>query len=240
MKLFLTSVMLAFTIFTSHAQTSWINWEFNVPLQKQEAFVEALNTFFTSETGKELPTAYLTEQTLGNNEVTHHVSVLSEDPDAIGKMLDPSNWQMNKDYQNMGQTMTELGTLPLRSFTGMPVVMSSQKENGFQMIYSLNVPFDQIMTITEAFQNLAKNSQKMFDELSMEMSMHQHIAGDDRGVNHYVMETHKSYADYLRAQQKLMQSPQFAKMFEVMGKGKVQNPNTIARTVLMMWNVPAE
>jgi hypothetical protein len=63
---------------------------------------------------------YLTEQTLGNQEITHHLSFLSDDADAIGKMLDPSNWK-NGDYQIMGKAMTELGTLPLRSFTGMPV-----------------------------------------------------------------------------------------------------------------------
>ena len=152
MKKISISLLLALcATFTTQAQTSWINWEFNVPPQKQEAFVGALNTFFTSETGKKLPMAYLTEQTLGNNEVTHHVSVISEDVDAIGKMLDPSNWQKNEDYQAMGQAMTDLGTLPLRSFTGMPVAQSSQKGNGFQIIYSMNVPFDQIMPITETF-----------------------------------------------------------------------------------------
>lgn len=240
MKHFLTSIIIACSVFTAQAQTSWINWEFNVPPQKQEAFVEALNAFFTSETGKKLPMAYLTEQTLGNNEVTHHVSVLSEDADGIGKMLDPSNWQKNKDYQAMGQAMTELGTLPLRSFTGMPVVQSSQKGNGFQIIYSMNVPFDQMMSFTEVFQNTVKKMQPLLNEISAEMSLSQHIAGDDRGVTHYAVESHKSYADYLRAQNKLMQSPEFGKMFEAMGQGNITNPYTIARTMLMMWNAPSE
>jgi hypothetical protein len=240
MKKISISLLLALcATFTTQAQTSWINWEFNVPPQKQEAFVGALNAFFTSETGKKLPMAYLTEQTLGNNEVTHHVSVQSDDVDAVGKMLDPSNWE-NGDYQAMGQAMTTLGTLPLRSFTGMPLAQSSQKGNGFQMIYFINVPFDQMMPVTGAFQNLITTMQPLFDELSMEMSMHQHIAGDDRGVSHYAVESHKSYADYLRAQNKLMQAPEFGEMFEVMGKGKVQNTYTIARTMLMMWNVPSE
>ena len=176
---------------------------------------------------------------MGNNEVTHHVSVLSDDVDAIGKMLDPSNWE-NGDYQAMGQAMTTLGTLPLRSFTGMPLAQSSQKGNGFQIIYFINVPFDQMMPVTGAFQNLITTMQPMFDELSMEMSMHQLIAGDDRGVSHYAVESHKSYADYLRAQNKLMQAPEFGEMFEVMGKGKVQNTYTIARTMLMTWNAPSE
>lgn len=240
MKYFLTSMIIACAVFTTQAQTSWINWEFNVPPQKQEAFVGALNTFFTSETGKKLPMAYLTEQTLGNREVTHHVSVMGEDADVIGKMLDPSNWQKNQDYQAMGQAMTDLGTLPLRSFTGMPIVESSQKGNGFQIIYSMNVPFDQMMPITEAFQNLVKTMQPLLDELSAEMSLNQLIAGDDRGVTHYAVESHKSYADYLRAQNKLMQAPEFGKMFEAMGQGNITNPSTIARTMLMMWNAPKQ
>ena len=241
MKKISISLLLALcATFTTQAQTSWINWEFNVPPQKQEAFVGALNTFFTSETGKKLPMAYLTEQTLGNNEVTHHVSVISEDVDAIGKMLDPSNWQKNEDYQAMGQAMTDLGTLPLRSFTGMPVAQSSQKGNGFQIIYSMNVPFDQIMPITETFQNLVKTMQPLLNEVSAEMSLSQHIAGDDRGVTHYALESHKSYAHYLKAQNRLMQAPEFGKMFETMGKGNITNPNTIARTMLMMWNAPKE
>lgn len=240
MKHFLTSIIIACSVFTTQAQTSWINWEFNVPPQKQEAFVGALNTFFTSETGKKLPMAYLTEQTLGNNEVTHHVSVISENVDVIGKMLDPSNWQKNEDYQAMGQVMTELGTLPLRSFTGMTVVQSSLKGNGFQMIYSMNVPFDQMMPFTEVFQNAVKKMQPLLNEVSAEMSLNQHIAGDDRGVTHYAVESHKSYADYLRAQNKMMQSPEFGKMFEAMGQGNITNPSTIARTMLMMWNAPSE
>ena len=241
MKKISISLLLALcATFTTQAQTSWINWEFNVPPQKQEVFVSALNTFFNSKTGKELPVAYLTEQTLGNNEVTHHVSVISEDVYAIGKMLDPSNWQKNEDYQAMGQAMTDLGTLPLRSFTGMPVAQSSQKGNGFQIIYSMNVPFDQIMPITETFQNLVKTMQPLLNEVSAEMSLHQHIAGDDRGVTHYAVESHKSYAHYLKAQNRLMQAPEFGKMVETMGKGNITNLNTIARTMLMMWNAPSE
>ena len=240
MKHLLLSMVIVCAVFTSQAQTSWINWEFNVPPQKQEAFVGALNTFFTSETGKKLPMAYLTEQTLGNGEVTHHVSVLSDDTDGIGKMLDPSNWQKNEDYQAMGQAMTELGTLPIRSFTGMLLAQSSLKGNGFQMIYSMNVPFDQMMPFTEVFQNLIKTVQPVLDEVSAEMSLSQLIAGDDRGVTHYVVESHKSYADYLKAQNSLMQIPEFGKMFEVMGQGNITNPSTIARTMLMMWNAPSE
>jgi|TARA_A100001011_G_scaffold86656_2_gene91027 hypothetical protein len=37
-----------------------------------------------------------------------------------------------------------------------------------------------------------------------------------------------------------MESPEFGKMFEFMGQGNDQNPFTIARTMLMMWNVPKE
>jgi len=37
-----------------------------------------------------------------------------------------------------------------------------------------------------------------------------------------------------------MESPEFGKMFEFMGQDNDQNPFTIARTMLMMWNVPKE
>lgn len=35
-----------------------------------------------------------------------------------------------------------------------------------------------------------------------------------------------------------MESPEFGKIFEFMGQDYDQNPFTIARTMLMMWNVP--
>jgi hypothetical protein len=239
MKKISISLLLAlFATFTTQAQTSWINWEFNVPPQKQEVFVSALNTFFNSKTGKELPVAYLTEQTLGNNEVTHHLSVSGDDVNLIGEMLDPSRWQNNKDYQVLGQAMTELGTLPLRSFTGMPLIESKPKGNGFQIIYALNVPFNKIMPFIGTYQNLVSAMQPLLDDVSGEMALSQHIAGDDRGVNHYVVESYKSYADFMKAQNTLMQSPEYGKMFEFMGQSNVQNPFTIARTMLMMWNVP--
>ena len=238
-KLFLSFIIITCAVFTIQAQSSWVNYEFNVPPQKQEAFVDALNTFMNSETGQNLPMTYLTEQTLGNQEVTHHISFSSDDVDAMGKMLDPSNWQ-NEDYQAMGQKMTELGTLPLRSFTGMPVVESPQKGNGFQVIYALNVPFDKMMSFTESYQNAVVSMGPLFDELSMEMALSLHIAGDDRGVTHYAVESHESYAHFLKAQGALMQAPEFGEMFESMGQSNVKNPFTIARTMLMMWNVPSE
>ena len=72
----------------------------------------------------------------------------------------------------------------------------------------------------------------------MELSLHQHIGGDDRNVNHWAVESHKDYASMLKAQQKMMKSPEFGKMFMAMGAGNVTNPLTIGRTILMAWNAP--
>jgi hypothetical protein len=68
--------------------------------------------------------------------------------------------------------------------------------------------------------------------------LHQHIAGDDRNITHWAVESHKDYASMLKTQQKLMQSPEFAKMFMAMAAGNVTNPLTIGRTMLMVWNAP--
>jgi hypothetical protein len=46
--------------------------------------------------------------------------------------------------------------------------------------------------------------------------------------------------DTFKAQNALMESPEFGKMFEAMGQGNITNPSTIARTMLMMWNAPSE
>ena len=85
-----------------------------------------------------------------------------------------------------------------------------------------------------------KSMGPLFDELSMEMALSLHIAGDDRGVTHYAVESHETYAHFLKAQGALMQAPEFGEMFESMGQSNVKNPFTIARTMLMMWNVPSE
>lgn len=238
-KITLLSITLIYSITSSFAQTSWINYEFTVSPDKQEAFIGALNTFMTSETGKTLPMAFLTENTLGKQEeCTHHVSFICEDPDQAGKLLDPTNWE-NGDYQKMGEAMTTLGTLPRRSFSGMPIVQSSQKpNNGFQMIYAMNVPFSSQMDVATAFGEVVEKIQPLLDENNMELSLHQHIGGDDRNVTHWALESHKDYASMLKAQQKLMQSPEFGKMFSAMGAGNVTNPLTIGRTILMVWNAP--
>ena len=238
-KFSLLSITLIFSITSSFAQTSWINYEFTVSPDKQEAFVGALSAFMTSETGKTLPTAILTENTLGNQgECTHHVSFICDNPDQAGKLLDPTNWG-NGDYQKMGEAMTELGTLPGRSFSGMPVVQSSQKpSNGFQMIYAMNVPFSSQMDVATAFGEVVKKLQPLLDENNMELSLHQHIGGDDRNITHWALESHKDYATMLKTQQKLMQSPEFSEMFMAMGAGNVSNPWTIGRTILKVWNAP--
>lgn len=237
-KISLLFTVLSVSILSCFAQSSWINYEFKVSPDKAEAFTDALNTFMTSETGKKLPMAFLTENTLGNQNTTHHVSFLTDDPNSAGKLLDPTNWE-NGDYKAMGEVMTKLGTLPTRSFSGMPVVQSNQKVgNGFQVIYGMNVPFAAQMDVAKAFQEVVEKIQPLLDENNAELALHQHIAGDDRNITHWAVESHKDYASMLKTQQKLMQSPEFAKMFMAMAAGNVTNPLTIARTMLMVWNAP--
>lgn len=236
----ITVFVVLISMFSSSAQESWINYEFDVPPEKAEAFVGALNTFFNTKTGKSLPIAYLTEQTLGNQEVTHHVSFVSDDVDLMGKLLDPSNWE-SEDWMKLGMAMTELGTLPIRSFSGMPIVASLPKpeaNNGFQVIYAMRVGFNEQMNILQSFQSSVSAMQPLLDDLNIEISLHQHIAGDDRNVTHWAIESHQNYASFLRAQQRMMQSAEMGKMFDAMGRANVQNPMTIARTVLIAWNTP--
>ena len=63
------------------------------------------------------------------------------------------------------------------------------------------------MPFIGTYQNLVSAMQPLLDDVSGEMALSQHIAGDDRGVNHYVVESYKSYADFMKAQNTLMQSP---------------------------------
>ena len=85
---------------------------------------------------------------------------------------------------------------------------------------------------------VVKKLQPLLDENNMELSLHQHIGGDDRNITHWALESHKDYATMLKTQQKLMQSPEFSEMFMAMGAGNVSNPWTIGRTILKVWNAP--
>ena len=105
-------------------------------------------------------------------------------------------------------------------------------------LFNINIyPNDFPIHIREAKAQLL--ALKIFEVISNE-NISENKTPSDIEYLKAALESHKSYADYLRAQNRLMQAPEFGKMFETMGKGNITNPSTIARTMLMMWNAPKE
>ena len=48
----------------------------------------------------------------------------------------------------------------------------------------------------------------------MELGLHQHLAGDDRGTNYWILASNKDYDDYMKTMKDMSTNPNFANLFK--------------------------
>ena len=241
MKKTILLLITVFTIFNANAQSgSWANYELVVTPENTEKFVQAFDEFYQSEGAKNMPMALLTENSLGNqSECTHHMSFITNDAKMMSDFLNPMVFWANPDAQKLGATLGSLGIMPKRAFSGSPFVESTafpEAQNGVQVIWSLNVPNNAQAELINGFATFIKTMQPYFDENKMELGLHQHLAGDDRGTNYWILASHKDYADYMKTMKDMSTNPNFANLFKSFGN--TENTSTILRSVMKVWNSP--
>ena len=86
------------------------------------------------------------------------------------------------------------------------------------------------------FATFVKTMQPYFDENKMELGLHQHLAGDDRGTNYWILASHKDSADYMKTMKDMSTNPNFANLFKSFSN--TENTSTILRSVMKVWNSP--
>ena len=228
---------------TGYAQSpSWLNFEIKTTPDKIPTIIEAFSVFYASETGKKTPMAVLTENTLGNqDQCTHHVSFLSDNYSAISDMLNPAVWETNADWMQLGAAMGAIGVMPTMAFSGAPIVQSRaypEAQHGIQVIWALDVQsFNDQVSVVAGFSTFVEQMQPYFDNTKMELSLHQHMAGDDRSIDYWILASHKDYAEYMQTMADMSTNENFLALMKAFGDA--QNPMTIMRSVLQVWNAPA-
>mgnify|MGYP001246799492 CR=1 FL=1 len=243
MKKTILLIIAAVAVFSATAQTSsWANYELVIKPENMEKFMAAFDEFYQSEGSKNMPMALLTENSLGNQtECTHHMSFITDDPKMMSDFLNPLIFWSNPDAQKLGQTLGAIGITPRRAFTGSPVVESKaypDAQNGVQVIWALKVPNNAQFDLINGFTTFVKAMQPYFDASKMELSLQQHLAGDDRGANFWILASHKDYADYMKTMNEMSTNPNFANLFKSFGE--TENTSTILRSVMKYWGTPTE
>ena len=228
--------------FAGYAQSpSWVNFEIKTTPDKIPAIIEAFTVFYATETGKKTPMAVLTENTLGDQEqCTHHMSFLSNDYSAISSMLSPTVWETNADWMQLGEAMGAIGVMPTLAFSGAPIVQSQaypDAQHGIQVIWALDVQsFNDQESVVTGFATFVQQMQSYFDNTKMELSLHQHMAGDNRSIDYWILASHKDYAEYMQTMADMSTNENFLALMKAFGDA--QNPMTIMRSVLKVWNAP--
>lgn len=227
-----TFTLLALCSIVSLSAQTWVNWDMNIPGDKAEEFNVAWATFMSSETGKTLPTCFLSQHEMG--EATHNMSIsfIGESADDLAPLFDYQAIFQNPDFMKMFSWFN-MNAEPHRTQTGVQVMASAPKEgNGYQAFWGIEVANP--MATAAAFQQLIADSQDKLDEHNVEIALHQAMAGQAGAISHYISANFKDYATFMNASQDMYQSEGFGKF--AMATQSDVNALTWTRTVMNAWN----
>ncbi|OUU01830.1 MAG: hypothetical protein CBB99_02275 [Bacteroidetes bacterium TMED39] len=231
-KITVTIIALMFTL-NIFAQ-SWVNFDFTVPPAKVEEFSKTWGEFMASETGKGLPTAFLTQAEAGEQTHTHSILFYTESLDDLGKLFDYKSIFENEDWMKMW-SFWSANVEGVRQQYGTQLLNSTNKEgNFFQGIWGIKAINPQ--TTGAAFAQLIKDNQAILDKYNAEIAIHQAFAGQEGEISHYITGNFKNFATYMKCSSEFYQSEGFGKFAAATSANS--NLLTITRTILGAWNLP--
>jgi hypothetical protein len=225
--------IFTFLCFSLNAQSTWVNYDFYIEPELVKEAAEQFKEFFESETGKALPTAILTDHTMGDLDYSHSMSFISDDVDQLGKLFDPMN-SRNEDFQKLSIWFSENAEM-IGSQTGMMIAGTEQiPSNTFQTIYSIDVVDP--MATKKAFSTLLKDSKKLLKEYNVELSLHRGLSGQDNGVNYYILASFKDYSAMVKAIKAMFSSNGFV----TYSKATMNNVTVEvdSRSIMAVFNAP--
>tara|TARA_A200000113_G_C8767823_1_gene323309 strand:+ start:55 stop:768 length:714 start_codon:yes stop_codon:yes gene_type:complete len=237
MKYLILNFALLFSL-QSFAQFTFINYDFTVPMDQQEVFMNTMNEFFTSKTGKEMPMAALSMHTFGyDKNFTHSMTMWHPDPKMVNKMVDPTLMMGNEDFQKVMMTFSKIGFKPSQSVTGRELISSEQVEgNTFQTLWFINVE-DPQATAT-AFSKLVEDSKDILKKTNSRLALGQLLSGQQLGESHYVLGTFKDYATFVEATDLMYSSEGFANWSKSTAANSLVRVDS--RIIMNIWNMPTE
>ena len=230
-KITMFALLIASSVLQLSAQT-WVNWDVNVPQEKQEEMMVMWNTFMETKTGKALPYNFMSQLEMG--EATHNMSLsfIGDDADALAALFDYDAIMQNPDFAKpfmwFGQNVE-----PHRTQTGYQIAGSEQKGGNFyQALWGIEVADP--ATTAAAFVDLIVDTKPLLEEYNVDISIHQALAGQEGAISHYILGNFKDYVTFLKASQAMYQSPGFAKFAQATSANV--NPLTTTRMLMGAWN----
>ena len=225
------TILLNAAVVQMSAQT-WVNWDFTVPMEKQEEMMTTWATFMESESGKALPLNFVSQLEMG--EATHNMSIsfIGDDIDAMSALFDYQSIMQDPDF--MAPFMWfGMNTETHRTQTGYQIAGSEEKEGNFyQALWGLEVANP--AATAEAFAQLLVDTKPLLDEYNVELSIHQALAGQEGAISHYILGNFKDFGTFISASQVMYASPGFGKFAQATAANV--NPLTTTRTIMGAWN----
>ena len=215
------------------AQT-WVNFDFTVPMEKAELFNANWAEFMNTETGKSLPTCFMSQHEMGAATHNTSISFVSDDVQDMAPLFDYQAIFQNPDFMKM-YAWFGMNVEPTRQQTGVRLMGSTAKEGNFyQGFWGIEVADP--MATAAAFAELVKDSQPILDELNVEIALHQAMAGQEGAISHYISANFKDYATFMTASQTMYQSEGFGKFAQATAANR--NSLTWTRANMNAWNLP--
>ncbi len=213
----------------------WAVYHFEVKPGHESEVVSAMDRFFASETGKQLPPANLGARLFGSSKdkFTHDIVFYSTDKSVLGKMYS-GMLTTSKDMMLLDATFNR-SIKGVASYLGKSLITGTPNpahvvSTIFEM--SISDPTTYAAAFT-TFRNaiLAKSGGKM------SMDLHQFLSGNEPGATHVVVVSTASVSDMLDMTDLIYSSSDFATY-----AAKVKDIRKVLRTFTMvtakMYNMP--
>ena len=107
------------------AQT-WVNFDFTVPMDKAELFNANWAEFMNTETGKSLPTCFMSQHEMGAATHNTSISFVSDDVQDMAPLFDYQAIFQNPDFMKM-YAWFGMNVEPTRQQTGVRLMGSTAK-----------------------------------------------------------------------------------------------------------------
>jgi hypothetical protein len=193
---------------SSQAQTSyWSSYTLDVKPDMAESVIDALKTFFETETGKTMPavSVHATMFKPAGMKGTHTVIFGSSDKSHFSSLYS-GKYNQDTDWQLLGEKINS-GAKGVGSILGKTLVPNNAPGNFVATVYRMAV--SDPATYAEAFVQLRADITEMYGG-KMGMHLHQVLSGSSDGVTHVAVINAPTFEDMLTFNDEVWGSEAFA------------------------------
>jgi hypothetical protein len=193
MKSTITFIALFFSVVVFGQNPYWVVYDFEVHPDHEASVVNSFNQFFSSETGKMLPSASLSVSMFANSETkfTHRMAFWSDDAKELGKLY--SNEMRGATDAQLMFSQTSKHLKPTASYLGKALIWAPNTFN-YSTVYVLGV--SDPATYAAAFSEM-RDAMMTASGGKLGLDLHVINSGNEPGATHAVVASAASFEDLL-------------------------------------------